>query len=191
MKNIFVITIKLLIITIIAGIVLGVVNGVTKEPIAAQALKEATEARQAVFHEAVSFEELDMQIPEEYAIIQNVYTALDADGNDIGITAAVVTKGFNAGLNLTIGVGADGTIKGVKLGSHNETPGLGAKASEPKFQSQYTDKPYDQPLGVVKSAPSTDYDIQAITSATITSSGITDAVNTVTAFYKQMAGGAQ
>ncbi len=191
MKNIVVITIKLLIITIIAGIILGVVNGVTKDPIAAQTLKEATEARQAVFPEAVSFEELDVQIPEEYAIITGVYKALDAQGNNIGITAAVVTKAFNAGLNLTIGVGADGTIKGVKLGSHNETPGLGAKATEPKFQSQYTGKPYDQPLGVVKSAPSSDYDIQAITSATITSNGITDAVNMVTAFYQQMAGGAQ
>ncbi len=191
MKNIVVITIKLLIITIIAGIILGVVNGVTREPIAEQALKEATEARQAVFPEAVSFEELGMQIPDEYAIITDVYKALDADGNDIGITAAVVTKAFNAGLNLTIGVGTDGTIKGVKIGGHNETPGLGAKATEPKFQSQYTGKSYDQPLIVVKSAPTSDYDIQAITSATITSSGVTDAVNTVTAFYQQMAGGAQ
>lgn len=191
MKNIGVITIKLLIITIIAGIVLGVVNAITKEPIAQQAIKEATEARQSVFPEAASFEELDIEIPEEYAIIQSVYKALDDQGNDIGITAAVVTKGFNAGLNLTIGVGADGTIKGVMVGSHNETPGLGAKAAEPDFQSQYTDKPYDQELDVVKSAPSSDYDIQAITSATITSDGITNAANTVTAFYKQMAGGAQ
>jgi len=191
MKNIGVITIKLLIITIIAGIVLGVVNAITKEPIAQQAIKEATEARQSVFPEAASFEELDIEIPEEYAIIQSVYKALDDQGNDIGITAAVVTKGFNAGLNLTIGVGADGTIKGVMVGSHNETPGLGAKAAEPDFQSQYTGKPYDQELDVVKSAPSSDYDIQAITSATITSDGITNAVNTVTAFYKQMAGGAQ
>jgi len=191
MKNIFVITIKLLIITVIAGIVMGVVNAITKAPIAEQALKEATLARQSVFPEAVSFEPLDVDIPEEYAIIQSVYKALDADGNDIGITTAVVTKGFNAGLNLTIGVGADGTIKGVMVGSHNETPGLGAKASEPKFQSQYTDKSYDQPLSVVKTAPQSDYDIQAIASATITSNGVTDAVNTVTAFYQQMAGGAQ
>ncbi len=191
MKNIVVITIKLLIVTIIAGIVLGVVNAITKEPIAEQALKEATQARQSVFPEATSFEELDVQISEEYAIIQSVYKALDAQGNDIGITAAVVTKGFNAGLNLTIGVGADGTIKGMMVGSHNETPGLGAKATQPKFQSQYTGKPYDQKLSVVKSAPQSDYDIQAITSATITSNGVTDAVNTVTSFYQQMAGGAQ
>jgi len=191
MKNILTITIKLLIITIIAGIVLGVVNAITKEPIAEQAIKEATEARQAVFPEAASFEELDVEIPEEYAIITGVYKALDDQGNDIGITAAVVTKGFNAGLNMTIGVGADGTIKGVMLGSHNETPGLGAKATEPKFQSQYTGKPYDEALNVVKSVPSSDYDIQAITSATITSNAVTQAANTVTAFYKQMAGGAQ
>lgn len=191
MKNIIVITLKLLIITVIAGVILGVVNAVTTEPIAQQALKEATEARQSVFPEAVDFVELDVQIPEEYSIIQSVYEALDADGNSIGITAAVITKGYNSGLNLTVGVGADGVIKGVMVGSNSETAGLGAKASQPEFQSQFTDKPYDQPLTVVKSSPSSDYDIQAISSATITSNGVTDAVNTVTAFYNQMAGGAQ
>lgn len=191
MKNIVVITLKLLIITLVAGIILGVVNGVTEEPIAQQTIKEANEARQTVFPEAADFQELDIDVPEEYAIIKSVYEALDENKNVIGITAAVTTKGYNSGLNLTIGVGADGVIKGVAVGSHSETAGLGAKATQPEFQSQYTDKSYDQPLNVVKTVPTGDYDIQAITSATITSNGVTDAVNKVTAFYKQMAGGAQ
>jgi electron transport complex protein RnfG len=191
MKNIIVITVKLLVITIVAAALLGVVNGITKEPIAEQARKEADEARRAAFPDAVSFEALTADIPEAYAIIQSVYTAKDAEGNTIGITAGVVTKGYSSGLSLTVGIGADGAIKGVIVGSHNETPGLGAKAAEDWFESQYTAKPYGQPLTVVKSPPAADSEIQAITSATITSRGVTDAVNTVAAYYTDILGGAQ
>ena len=191
MKNIVVITLKLLIITVIAGIALGVVTAVTKGPIAEQAEKKATEARQAVFPDAVGFAQMDIDIFEEYGIIKEVYQALDADNNVIGITAAVVTKGYSSGLNLTVGVGADGYIKGVEIGSNSETAGLGAKAPEilaPQFSAG---KPYDQPFEVVKHAAENEYQVEAITGATITSKGVTDAVNTVVAFYKQMAGGAQ
>ncbi|MGI5849083.1 MAG: FMN-binding protein [Christensenellales bacterium] len=189
MKNIIVITIKLLIITIVSGLALGAVNYITVEPIANQMEKEANQARQAAFSGAASFDALDIEIPEEYAIIHNVYNALDSDSNVIGIVANITTSGFNSGLNLTIGIGADGYIKGVIFGDNTETPGLGAKAAEPWFQEQYQNKPYDSPLNVVKSQPLGDYDIQAITSATITTKGVTDAVNTVTDFYKQMLGG--
>jgi Na+-transporting NADH:ubiquinone oxidoreductase subunit NqrC len=54
-----------------------------------------------------------------------------------------------------------------------------------------TGKPYDQPFETVKHPPEDEYEIEAISGATITSKGIINAVNTVTAFYKQMAGGAQ
>ena len=191
MNKIVVITLKLLLITLIAGALLGVVNSVTKEPIAEQARKEAEEARRAAFPEAVSFEENTAAIPEDFAIIKSVYTALDADGNEIGIVASVVTKAYSSGLNLTVGVGADGTIHGVIVGSHNETPGLGAEATEEEFRGQYTGKPYTEPLTVVKNPPSADSEVQAITGATITSRGVTDAVNTVAAYYTEIMGGAQ
>ena len=191
MKNIIVITLKLLIITIIAGVILGVVNGVTREPIAEQTLKEATAARQAVFPEAVSFQQMDIDIPEEFAIIKEVYEALDADGNSIGITAAVVTKGYSSGLNLSIGIGADGFVKGVNLGSNNESPGFGSRAPEELLPQFDTGKTYEQPFQVVKNPVEDNNEIQAISGATITSKGIINAVNTVVEFYKQMVGGAQ
>ncbi len=191
MNKIVVITLKLLLITLIAGALLGVVNSVTKGPIAEQARKEAEEARRAAFADAVSFEESTAAIPEDFGIIKSVYTALDADGSEIGIVASVVTKGYSSGLNLTIGIGADGTIHGVIVGSHGETPGLGAKATEEKFRGQYTGKTYSEPLTVVKNPPSADNEVQAITGATITSRGVTDAVNTVAAYYTEVMGGAQ
>lgn len=205
MKNIIVITLKLLVITVIAGALLGIVNGMTAGPIAEQEKSEANAARQAAFPDAASFElvfdrdETDdaanmaavAEIPADYDIIQSVYTALDADGNTIGIAAGVTTKGYSSGLNLTVGLGTDGTIKGVIVGSNNETPGLGAKSTEPEFQGQFAGKSYSQPLTVVKSAATADNEVQAITGATITSRGVTNAVNTVIDYYTNVLGGAQ
>jgi electron transport complex protein RnfG len=203
MKNIISITLKLLIIAIVSAAALGAVNYVTEGPIAEQMAAQAREARQTAFPEAVSFEALydpdtlpdvtlasllGKEAPKGYDIIKNVYTALDADGNAVGITAGVITKGFNSGLHITIGIGTDGAIHGVIVGDNTETAGLGAKASEALFQDQYVGK--KSPLNVVKSSPG-DTDIQAITGATITSRGVTDAVNTVSEFYAALAGGAQ
>ena len=190
MKNIVSITVRLLIITIIAGLILGVVNAVTKEPIAEQQRVAADEARRTAFPEAASFEEMDVTIPEEYAIITGVYRAMSADGEDIGITASITTKGFNAGLNMTVGIGTDGTIKGVIIGDHQETPGLGAKATG-EWHESFAGRPYDNPLTVVKGETSDIYEVSAIASATITSRGVTDAVNTATEFYTNVIGGAQ
>jgi electron transport complex protein RnfG len=190
-KNIIVMTLKLLAITIVAGLLLGAVNYITKEPIAEQEIAAANAARSQCFPQASSFEESDVELPEEYGIINSVYTALDENGNDIGIVAGVVTKGFSAGLNLTIGIGADGKVAGAVVGTHEETPGLGANASEPYFIDQFKDVPFEPALVVVKVDPAADNEIKAISGATITSRAVTDAVNTVADFYKSVMGGAQ
>ncbi len=191
MKPIITITVKLLIITIIAGALLGLGYSITKDPIEDQMQNKSNEARFASFPKAVSFEERTEDIPEQYKIIQSVHTALDASGNDIGIAATVITKGYNSGMHLTIGIGTDGVINGVVLGSHSETPGLGAKAADSSFIGQYTGKTTENPLTVVKKPPEKQNEIAAISSATITSKGITQAVNTVIDYYRQVLRGAQ
>lgn len=191
MKPIFTITLKLLVITIVAAAMLGYVYSITYEPIQEQTQRKSDEARFKAFPQAVSFEQIPEDIPEQYKIIRSVHTALDKDGNAIGITASVKTKGYGSDLNLTVGLGADGLIKGVVLGAHNETPGLGAKAADADFIGQYTGKPMNKPLDVVKKTPLEQNEIQAIGSATITSKGITLAVNTVIDYYRQAMGGTQ
>ena len=187
MKNIASITLKLFVITIVAAALLGLVYSVTKAPIAQQVEKAATEARLAAFPEAKNFEDTKAEIPDEYSIIKSAYSALDSGGNALGVVFGITTKGFNSGLNITVGIGADGTIKGVIIGDNNETQGIGKKAADPEFRDQFIDKPYDSPLKVVKAA-SGDYDIQAITGATVTSKAVTNAVNTAVEFYKQLGG---
>ncbi len=187
MKKIISITIKLFLITAVSAGLLGVVNAVTKEPIAQQQEKAATEARLAAFPGAARFEDAGAEIPEEYSIIKNVFNALDEDGNVIGVTMGITTRGYSSGLRITVGIGADGTIKGVALGDNNETPSIGKKALGPDFLNQFAGKPYDNPLKYVKTA-SDDYDIQAVSGATVTTKAFTNAVNTAAEFYKQLGG---
>jgi|AGTN01.3.fsa_nt_gi Predicted NADH:ubiquinone oxidoreductase, subunit RnfG len=206
MKNIISVTLKLLVITIVCAIALGAVNYITAGPIAEQAALAAQQARQSAFPGAASFEALydpgagetqdvtltsllgTEEIREDYGIIRTVYTALDADGNPAGIVADAVTRGYGSGLNLTIGIASDGTIQGVLVGDNTETAGLGARAGEDWFQSQYIGK--RGPLAVAKANPGDD-EVQAITGATITTRGVTNAVNTVSEFYAALNGGAK
>jgi electron transport complex protein RnfG len=193
MKNIILMTIKLLAIVLVAAALLGVVNSVTKEPIAQRMKEEAREARLSVFPEAADFaiKYKKDEIPAEYSIINEVYDALDEDNNVIGATFSITTKGYSSGLNLTVGIGADGVIKGIAVGSNEETPGFGKKAEEPWFSGRFIGKPYDQPLTVAKNSSPGEYEVEAISGATITSKGILGAVNTAAAFYMQMTGGEQ
>ena len=206
MKSIVKITLNLLVITVVCAVALGAVNYVTAGPIAEQAAAAAQEARQSAYPEAADFKALydpgveelrdvtlaslvgEAEVPKEYGIIRSVYAALDADGNEIGIVAGVITKGFNSGLRMTVGIAADGTVQGVVVGDNTETAGLGAKASEDEFEGQYAGQ--QAPLEVVKANPG-EGEVQAISGATITSRRVTNAVNAVAAFYADMTGGAQ
>mgnify|MGYP000134521773 FL=1 len=57
------------------------------------------------------------------------------------------------------------------------------KASEPEFKDQYSGKPAAA-FEVVKTAPTADNQIQAISGATITSSAVTNAVNAAVYFVQ-------
>lgn len=186
MKDVLSLAWKLLAITLIAGILLSVTYAITKESIEQQAIKEATLARQEVLPEAQDFELLDAELDaEKYGAISEVYVGKDASGNIIGATFKMVLKGYSAGLNLTVGVAEDGTVTGVKVGSNEETPGLGAKATESAFQDQF--KGLTVGIEVVKNNPQGNQ-IQALTGATITSRAVTQGVNMACDCYSEYIG---
>jgi len=86
------------------------------------------------------------------------------------------TKGYGGELVLIYSVDA-GTKKilGLKILSHKETPGLGAKVIEKKFTDQFIGKTTQQ-LELKKDFP--DGTIDAITGATITSRAVIKAIKT-------------
>lgn len=173
---------KLLIIALVGGLALGATNAVTEGPIAQQEIAEADAARFTVLPAAESFEKLAFEPGGEYAGIDEVYAGTSG-GKTAGYTVKLTVKGFGGDMALTVGVNTDASISGVKVGTHSETPGLGAKSQDESFTAQFNGKP--APLSVVKGKASAGSDIAAITGATITTAAVTDGCNLAVRFVQE------
>lgn len=180
----------LTVITLIAGLGLGLVYEVTKEPIAQAQEKAKKEAWQAVFPEAAidDFAILDV----DQTIAEDVLENLGAKGTidevcivKNGETGYVVTttnaEGYGGDIQITVGITADGTVNGISILSISETAGLGMKATEPDFYEQYQEKQTDN-FYVSKDGGSGE-EIDALSGATITSRAVTKAVNAAVKYY--------
>ena len=65
---------------------------------------------------------------------------MTSGGDILGYAASVSPLGFGGALDMMVGVNSDGTIAGMKIVSHSETPGLGSRVDAPDYLSQYTGK---------------------------------------------------
>lgn len=172
----------LLIVTAVAGLFLGGAYTITKEPIEKQAILEKSLALKEILPIADSFEVMeDVKLPEVTSI-KEVNKGLKGS-EVIGYALRVTPKGFGGLLDIMVGITADGKIGGIKILSHGETPGLGANVTNIGFYGQYMNKGTETKLEVVKTAPSKDNQIEAITGATITSRGVTNGVNEAIDFF--------
>ncbi len=176
-------------ITLVAGVLLGTVYEVTKNPRATQEKLATDKAYKEVFDDADSFEDIDYDADElaDYisgkgitsteVVIETAVNALDTDKNVIGCVITVTSKeGYGGDIKYTVGIKKDGTINGVSVLSIGETAGLGMNAKEDKFLNQYKDKKVDA-FEVTKSGASSDEQIDAISGATITTKAMTKGVN--------------
>ncbi len=182
-KEILIPTVVLLVICIVSSALLAGTNMLTKDRIATINEQTKSAAMQEVMPDAKSFDNaVTVSETLEYA------TAKSAEGKAVGYAFTVSENGYGGEIKLMVGVKLDGTVSSVKvLAADSETPGLGANVKNDSFLSQFTDK--NSELTVVKNAPS-DNEIQAITSATISSTAVTKAINNVIAYYNNNLGGA-
>ncbi|KDR94054.1 electron transport complex protein RnfG [Peptoclostridium litorale DSM 5388] len=173
MKEITKLGIMLLVIASISAVVLGFTNEITKPIIQAQAEQASNKARAEILPAAKEFEEVS---GEDFGpVVKEVYKGID--GETVGYTIKTVpTSGYGGAIEVTVGISADGKITGVNIGSHAETPGLGAKASG-EFKDQYTGKAVEKEIEVIKAGSPQDNQIVAISGATITSNAVTEGVN--------------
>lgn len=191
-KNAFI----LFAITLVAGILLGVVYQVTKEPIAYQAKLAQDRANQSVFAAASTFE--DVEVKETTALadytgvtIESVKEARDASGNGLGYVIQVKSKGYGDFITYTVGITNDSNINGISIISIAETPGLGMNA-EKVIVPQFVDKAATA-FSVVKNGQLSDAgtQVEAISGATITSRAVTNGVNAAVAYFENVLKGGQ
>lgn len=191
MRDILKTGIILLIICAVAAFALAMTNEVTKDQIAFQRQLANDAAKAAVLPVATSFKDLDESkvavIKDKYAPVSEVYVGYDDSDNIVGYVFKSLPVGFGGPVEVVTGISVEGVVTGMRMGNHQETPGLGARAKEPGFYEQYNGKSADGPIGVAKSNP-TDTDIQAITGATISSAAITSGVNASIDAYHDVIG---
>lgn len=184
-------TIVLTIITLVSGLLLGAVYGITKEPISQAQDAAKKEAWQAVFPEAslddFVAEEVDEAIAEQVIADLGVKATVDevCKVGDIGYVVTTTDKeGYGGDIQITVGITTDGTVNGVSILSISETAGLGMKAKEPAFYEQYQGKQTEK-FYVAKDGGEGEA-IDALSGATITSRAVTGAVNTALAYYQNV-----
>ena len=122
--------------------------------------------------------------------VRNFIKLVDASGNPLGYVLTVTAKdGSQGSITFSVGIQNDGTVNGYSITSISETPGLGMKAQEEPFYSQFEGKNVDS-FTVVKSTPSADNEIEAISGSTITSKAMANGVNAcLTYFHSVLEGG--
>ena len=186
-------------ITLVAGVLLGVVYQVTKAPIAYQEKLAQDKANQSVFAAAATFE--DVELDETKALeassehpgvtIESVKEALDSSGTGLGYVIQVKSKGYGDFIEYTVGITNDGNINGISIISIAETPGLGMNA-EKVIVPQFKDKAATQ-FTVAKNGQLSDANtqIEAISGATITSRAVTEGVNAAVAYFNNALKGGQ
>ena len=182
-------TLILTLITLVAGLGLGLVYEVTKAPIAQAKETKKKEAWQKVFPEAdiSDFEQIDLdQAAAEQAIADMGVNGTIDEACTVGDMGYVVTAtdkdGFGGSIKVTVGITSDGTVNGVSILSINETAGLGMKAAEPAFYGQYEGKQTEK--FVVSKDGGDGEPIDALSGATITSRSVTGAVNAALGYYQ-------
>ena len=200
MKKIVKDALVLFAITLVAGILLGVVYQITLDPIAKANENAKEKAYKAVLAEADSFETIDA-LPSDDDINASSDIDFSKDKvNEVAIgkkgseTAGYVvtvtdSDGYGGDIKFTVGIS---TVLGVSFLSISETAGLGMRAKQdPSFTSQFTAKSDAvASFSVVTdgSASESNANVDAIGGSTITSKSVTKGVNYALAVYKLVAG---
>lgn len=207
MKNIIKDACILFAITLVAGILLGLVYNVTKDPIAQQNEKAKQKAYQEVIADADKFEALDGSYASD-KVAETAKTVLSASATDfskddvsevvagikngkiIGFVVTVVAHdGYGGDIKFSVGLSTDGTYLGTSILTISETAGLGMRAKQdPSFLAQFNGtKTSEYKVVTDGTGSSSDSSIDAIGGSTVTSKAITKGVNAALAVYADLA----
>ncbi|MCR4750849.1 MAG: FMN-binding protein [Eubacterium sp.] len=195
------------VITLIAGLLLGVVHSITAGPIAEQEEKTRIETQKAVFQAAESFEAVE-GIKEDEALIQAVADAgltktvvdavdiaYDAAGEPLGYVVTSLNKeGYGGEVKIMTGIDTTGEelkVNSIAFLTLAETAGMGMKADLPDFKDQFIDLvPGDDMVAYTKTGKSAPNEIDAISGSTVTTNAVTKATNAALVAVRYLEGGA-
>ena len=179
-KEIFKITLNLVIFYIVGGLILAVVYAKTSPVMYRNAVIEKEQALKTLMPEADRIEKLgDWSVHEKHG---EYYAAKKGDAV-IGYLIQSYGKGYSSYINTLIALDKDFRVLKINILGHAETPGLGDEIETDGFKNRFAGKDAGH-LKVLRTE-TTEY-VQAISGATISSRAVAeDAVKNGVEFLKK------
>lgn len=120
---------------------------------------------------------------------QQAYKALDSNGKILGYLFITEAYGYGSEVSVMSAI-ADGKVVGVDiLDASNETPGLGQNVTKKEFVDQFSN--LQGSPEIVKSAPTSKNQVEAVTGATKSSTAVVKSVEKALALFDQVADSAK
>ena len=169
---------------IVAGL-LGGVNAITKDKIAAINWEKTVAAMKAVVADpdATTFSEALEKTPEmeaaaaAYGSLDSIYE-VQVDGAAAGYAIKIGASGSQGAIEMMVGVDGEGVVTGVSIVKHSETSGIGTKVAENEpnkagvgMLSQF------EGMSAADGTLAVGTNVDAVSGATVSSRGVTAGVN--------------
>ena len=182
MKENIKLAVTLFLITSVSGLLLAFTHGATKDTIAEREKMDSLQLS-VILPESKgdNVKEMNVEIDKDSGV--NVAYEVYSGQEVIGHAIIVSPKGVGGNIKMSVGITKEGKIGGLKTVSHSETPGIGDIVEKESFMGRFRNKPIKEALKAVKSTPSKENEIEAVSGATITSAAVTSGVNKAIEFY--------
>ena len=175
-KDIFKITLNLVVVYLIGGFILAFVYANASPKIFKNNEKAEQDALKLLIPGADFTKLGDWTIHDKHA----KYFEAKKNGETVGYVVQSFGKGYSSYINTFVAVDKNFIVQKINILGHGETPGLGDEIETDSFKDQFTGKDIDH-LKVLKTE-TTEY-IQAISGATISTRAVSeDAVKNGVAF---------
>jgi len=118
---------------------------------------------------------------------ENIYVARKSNKIIAVIVPAIAPDGYNGDIKLITGVNTDGTIAGVRILTHKETPGLGDKVDIKKSQwvTSFTGRSITNPISTAWKVKKNGGEFDQFTGATITPRAVVKQVYKILQFVEE------
>jgi len=185
----------------ISGLLLALVNNVTKDRIEMVKVEKQKKALQEV---VAPFDTVETQTLLNDALDPFEAFICKKQGNVTGIAVKLSSRllssdemkklnisepfkqdqAYADSIKMLVGFSSDGKINGISILEHKETPGLGSNMKNKSFMDNYSNVPLDDKKWKVKKDGG---DVEQLTAATITSRAVTSSVAKAIQIYKNQA----
>ncbi|HEY8364007.1 MAG TPA: RnfABCDGE type electron transport complex subunit G [Haloplasmataceae bacterium] len=179
MKKYLHLTLVLFVIAFLSGFILGVVNELTKGPIARATAQKLADGIEKIFpnmnKDALENEENTIELNDK--VLKKYYIIYDKDNADevIGYIFYVDAPKPYKKIEFIVGIDINGKVKGISYLKNEETPGLGTRVTNSDFINRFLN------LNDVS-------EVDTISGATKSSQAVKNGIEQALNYYKQNLG---